>query len=107
MKQVLWFDTSELIKKIYDHTTVIIIIIRLPVSILGKVLSMFEWKWPHHGLVDSKETDVDDPEEKIEQRPVHVVIITVICQPSVSIFYQHKSELLFIISLKSTYVPFT
>ena len=66
----------------------------MPVCILGQVLSMFKCIWPHHSLVDGKGANVGGPEENIEQSPVHVVIITIVGQTSVSIFDQYKPEIL-------------
>ena len=68
----------------------ILILLSLPVRILGKVFSMFDPKWPGHALMDSKAAEVGGPEENIEQSPVHVVIITIVGQTSISIFDQYK-----------------
>ena len=51
---------------------------------------MFEEVNPHHALVDSEDDDVGEPEESVEERHVHVVVITIIGQTSVSIFQQDK-----------------
>ena len=64
------------------------ILLRLPVGIISVVLS----KYPHHTSREGEETDVGDPEEKFEQRDVHVVVVTIIGQSSVRIFHQHKPQ---------------
>ena len=71
----------------------ILILLSLPVRILGKVFSMFDPKWPRHALMDSKAAEVGGPEENIEQSPIHVVIVTIIGQTSVSIFHHHKPDI--------------
>ena len=59
-----------------------------------KALSTNDDDRPHVALVDSKQENVDDPEETFEQSHVHVVVIPIISQASVSIFYQDKPGIL-------------
>ena len=51
---------------------------------------MFDQEWPEHPLVHSQFTDVDDPEEKLEQGDVHVVVVTIVDEATVRVLYQHK-----------------
>ena len=51
---------------------------------------MFEEVNPDHALVDREDDDVGEPEESVEERHVHVVVITIIGKSSVSIFQQDK-----------------
>ena len=61
------------------------------VGIFVETPSMFKEVNPHHSLVDSEDDDVWEPEEGIEERHVHIVVVTIIGQSSVSIFQQGKS----------------
>ena len=47
---------------------------------------MYEKVNPHVSLVEHEEGDVGEPEENIEQRHVHVVVVTIIDQPPISVF---------------------
>ena len=47
---------------------------------------MFEKVNPQDSLVDRKEGDIGEPEENIKQRHVHVVVVTIIDQPAISVF---------------------
>ena len=51
---------------------------------------MFNWECKYVSLVDQEETDIDDPEENFEQSHVHVVVVTIIHEAAVNIFYQDK-----------------
>ena len=51
---------------------------------------VFDWEGQNASLVDQEEADLDDPEESVEQRHVHVVIVTIIHQAAVNILYQDK-----------------
>ena len=51
---------------------------------------VFNWVGQKVPLVDKEEADVDDPEESFEQGHVHVVIVAIIHQTVLNIFYQHK-----------------
>ena len=53
---------------------------------------MFDWEGKEVSLIDEEEADVDDPEESFEQSHVHVVIVTIIHQAAVNIFYQDKPD---------------
>ena len=62
-----------------------------PVSVVcQKGTVVFDWEGKNVSLVDQEEADVDDPEESVEQRHVHVVIVTIIHQAAVNILYQDK-----------------
>ena len=52
-----------------------------------RALSPYDDDRPQVSLVDSKHENVQDPEETIEQSHVHVVVIPIIGQASVRIFY--------------------
>ena len=52
-----------------------------------RALSPYDDDRPQVSLVDSKHENVHDPEETIEQSHVHVVVIPIIGQASVRIFY--------------------
>ena len=41
-------------------------------------------------MVNKEDANVNDPEESFEQCHVHVVIVTIVHQAAVNIFYQHK-----------------
>ena len=56
---------------------------------------VFNWVGQKVPLVDKEEADVDDPEESFEQRHIHVVIVAIIHEAAVDIFYQDKSEMLY------------
>ena len=58
----------------------------VPVGILENTLSMFDKVNPLDSLVDREEGDIGYPEENIEQRHVHVVVVTIIDQASISVF---------------------
>ena len=51
---------------------------------------VFDWVCQKVPLVDKEEADVDDPEESFEQGHVHVVIVAIIHEAAVDIFYQDK-----------------
>ena len=41
-------------------------------------------------MVDQEEADIDDPEENFEESHVHVVIVAIIHDATVNIFYEDK-----------------
>ena len=53
---------------------------------------MFDREGKKVSLIDKEVADVDDPEESFEQSHVHVVIVTIIHQAAVNIFYQDKPD---------------
>ena len=67
-----------------------------PVSVVEETGTVvFDWVGQKVPLVDKEEAEVDDPEESFEQGHVHVVIVAIVHEAAVAIFYQDKPGTLY------------
>ena len=55
-------------------------------GIFEETRSIFEKVSPHNPLIDSEDDDVGWPEENIEERHVHIVVVTIIDKSTISVF---------------------
>ena len=62
-----------------------------PGSLAEETLALLDKRRPGPGLAEYKEEGVGGPEEDVEQPQVHVVVIPVIGQTSVSVLHHGKS----------------
>ena len=47
---------------------------------------------PDDPLVDREENNIGEPEENVEQRHVHVVVVTIIDKSSIRVFQEDKPK---------------
>ena len=63
-----------------------------PVAILKETFLIFDKMSPDDPLVDREENNIGEPEENVEQRHVHVVVVTIIDKSSIRVFQEDKPK---------------
>ena len=63
-----------------------------PVAILKETFFIFDKMSPDDPLVDREENNIGEPEENVEQRHVHVVVVTIIDKSSIRVFQEDKPK---------------